>query len=73
MLIYAFHIIGLSSIFGSSIVMCWIFYTIAGLQQVFRLYENIAWIRYCESILMAFGVIYVFYLLGLFIKEASKK
>jgi hypothetical protein len=73
LLIFSFHLIGLSSIGGGSLVMCWVFFMLAGWEHSLLLYENIAWIRYCESILMAFGAIYVFYLLSLFIKKATKK
>ena len=71
-LTYAFHIVGISSLLSGSLVMCWIFYTIAGLRQAFRLYENTAWIRYSECVLVGIGVIYAIWLLVTFIKRASK-
>jgi hypothetical protein len=69
---YVFHIAGISSLLGGSLVMCWIFYTIAGLHQTFQLYENTAWIRYSESVLVGIGVIYAIWLLITFINRASK-
>ena len=71
-LTYVFHIVGISSLLGGSLVMCWIFYTIAGLHQAFRLYENSALIGYSESVLVGIGVIYAIWLLVTFINRASK-
>src|SRR5271157_92425 len=71
-LTYVFHIVGISSLLGGSLVMCWIFYTIAGLRQAFQLYENSAWIRYSESVLVGIGAIYGIWLLITFIDRASK-
>ncbi len=71
-LTYVFHVVGISSLLGGSIVMCWIFYTIAGLRQAFRLYENSPWIGYSECVLVGIGVIYAFWLLVTFIDRASK-
>jgi hypothetical protein len=64
----AFHIVGISTLIGSVLMMSWIFYDIST-QGYFIIGENNLIIRYMESGIVGFSVIYVFYLFAMFVKK----
>ena len=66
----AFHIVGISTLMGSVLMMSWIFYDIST-QGYFILGENNPLIRCTESGLVGFSVIYVFYLFAMFVKKKN--
>jgi hypothetical protein len=64
----AFHIVGISTLIGSVLMMSWIFYDIST-QGYFIIGETNSIIRYTESGLVGFSVVYVFYLFAMFVKK----
>ncbi len=66
----AFHILGISSLFGAVLMMCWTFYDIST-RGYFILGETHLMIRCVECGLIGFSVIYVLYLLVTFVKRKT--
>ncbi len=66
----AFHVVGISTLIGSVLMMSWIFYDIST-QGYFILGENNLIIRYTEFGLVGFSFIYVFYLFAMFVKKKN--